>query len=112
MRRAILRSPLDLTLLCGHRNQADQDAAVAAGASRLPWPRSAHNSTPSLAADVAPLVHGVISWDWEHYHQIAPAIRGCWEEMTEEGLTAGWTLTWGGDWRTLPDGPHWEIRAT
>lgn len=44
----------DMTVLCGYRGKAEQDAAVASGASKAPWPRSAHNKIPAQAVDVAP----------------------------------------------------------
>lgn len=44
----------DITVLCGHRGQADQEAAFAAGASKVHWPNSKHNSLPSRAVDLAP----------------------------------------------------------
>lgn len=44
----------DLTVVCGYRGQAEQDAAYASGASRLRWPNSRHNSVPSRAVDLAP----------------------------------------------------------
>lgn len=45
---------LDITVLCGFRGEAEQNAAVAAGTSKLSWPRSKHNQTPSRAVDVVP----------------------------------------------------------
>jgi peptidoglycan L-alanyl-D-glutamate endopeptidase CwlK len=44
----------DVTVLCGHRGKAEQDKAFADGASKLRWPNSKHNQTPSLAVDLAP----------------------------------------------------------
>lgn len=50
----------DVTVLCGWRNQVDQDAAFKKGASKLQWPNSKHNHTTergdpdSLAVDLAP----------------------------------------------------------
>lgn len=44
----------DITVLCGFRGEAEQNKAVADGASQLPWPKSAHNQQPSWAVDVAP----------------------------------------------------------
>jgi hypothetical protein len=44
----------DMTVSCGHRGQADQEAAFAAGTSEVHWPHGAHNRTPSDAADVEP----------------------------------------------------------
>ena len=110
--RVIRRSglPNDLTVLCGHRGKVEQDAAYKAGSSKLRWPKSKHNSTPSLAVDVAPLVDGAVTWDWTHYNKIAPLIRDEWGKMQAEGLVpAGVSLTWGGSWVRFPDGPHWQL---
>lgn len=41
-------------IICGHRNKADQEAAVARGASKLHFPFSKHNGLPSMAVDIAP----------------------------------------------------------
>lgn len=101
--------PFDLTVLCGHRGKAEQDAAVASGASRLRWPNSKHNSIPADAVDVAPLVGGVVSWDWAHYRALAPLVRREWMAMEDTGMTDGWRLEWGGDWQRFPDGPHWQV---
>lgn len=83
----------DITVLCGHRGQAEQDKAYADGSSKKQWPGSKHNALPSLATDAAPYpidwddlqsfrnLRGyvldraealgikirVISWDWPHY---------------------------------------------
>jgi peptidoglycan LD-endopeptidase CwlK len=108
IKRADLRH--DLTVVCGHRGQVEQDAAVKAGASKLAWPKSAHNSKPSRAVDVAPFVGRSASWEWAHYHAVAPAIKAEWAAMQAEGLIpAGVRLTWGGDWTRFQDGPHWQL---
>lgn len=44
----------DMTVLCGFRGEAEQNRAVADGASETPWPRSKHNRVPSDAVDIAP----------------------------------------------------------
>ena len=103
--------PLDLTVLCGHRGAVEQAEAVASGASKLHYPHSRHNVFPSLAVDVAPWVDGAVSWAWEDYHQIAPAVKAEWALMQVEGATGAWSLVWGGDWASPHDGPHWELRA-
>ena len=56
-------SKVDCTIICGHRNQEDQNRAYREGFSKLWWPKSKHNSLPSLAVDVAP------------YHTDKPHIR-------------------------------------
>lgn len=111
--RVILRAdlPHDLTVLCGYRTQAEQAAAVASGASRLAWPKSKHNKSPSEAVDVAPLVGGAVSWDWAHYHPVARVVKAEWAAMEADGLTGGRRLVWGGDWVRFPDGPHWELSS-
>lgn len=45
---------MDVMILCGHRGQREQDSAFNNGKSRLRWPKSNHNTTPSRAMDVAP----------------------------------------------------------
>lgn len=101
--------PFDLTVLCGHRTKDEQEAAYLSGASRLRWPRSRHNTSPAMAVDVAPYVGGAVSWDWKDYARLAPIVRAEWAAMAAEGRTAGYALTWGGDWRRFPDGPHWQL---
>lgn len=41
-----------IRVLCGYRDEASQDAALAAGTSKKNWPNSKHNQTPSLAVDI------------------------------------------------------------
>jgi hypothetical protein len=50
----------DITVLCGYRGRAEQDKAVADGASKTPWPRSKHNRIPADAVDVSPYP---VDWD-------------------------------------------------
>ena len=102
--------PRDLSVICGHRGQAEQDAAVKSGASKLAWPKSAHNVKPSRAVDIAPIFGGAVSWQWPDYHAIAPTVKAEWAAMQAEGLIpAGVKLVWGGDWARFPDGPHWQL---
>jgi len=44
----------DCIILCGHRNKEDQDDAYFSGHSKVKYPKSKHNNTPSRAVDVAP----------------------------------------------------------
>ena len=102
--------PSDISVLEGFRNQADQDAAFAAGSSTLRWPQSRHNSTPSMAVDVAPYVNGGITWDWQYYYPLAEHVEQVWNRLFVAGdLTGDFSLTWGGSWTTFKDGPHWQL---
>lgn len=44
----------NFSIICGHRNETDQNKAYAEGKSQKKWPESKHNSWPSRAADLAP----------------------------------------------------------
>ena len=104
--------PFDLKVTCGYRGEADQNKAYAEKKSRLKFPNSKHNKSPSLATDVSPFVDGTISWDWKLYNQLAPIVKNEWEKMTTEAKVRGRTLpklVWGGDWVKLQDGPHWQL---
>lgn len=102
---------IDITVLEGHRGEARQNQLRQEGKSQLSWPRSKHNSTPSMAVDVAPYIVGVgISWDWAHYHPLAEHVKATWARLGDEGKLSGeFDLSWGGDWRSFKDGPHWEL---
>lgn len=107
--------PVDITILCGHRTQAEQDALYAKGrtapgprVTSVQWPNSRHNSYPSLAVDAAPYVGGSVSWDWAHYHPLAEHVKATWARLKAEGKVTG-ELEWGGDWSRLKDGPHWQL---
>lgn len=86
----------DCTIIEGHRGQAAQDAAFAAGKSKLKFPEGKHNKTPSLAVDAAPVLYangkGIIDWqDRERLSFFAGRVLGIADGM-------GVKLRWGGDW--------------
>lgn len=79
----------DVLILEGHRTKQAQDAAKAAGNSKLAWPNSRHNSLPSRAVDAAPLP---LDWsDRERFSLFAGFVLGI---AAEQGIK----LRWGGDW--------------
>lgn len=96
--RAIALSPVDFMVTEGLRTLERQRALVRAGASRTL--RSRHLT--GHAVDVAALVEGKVRWDWPLYGRIAGAFKIA---AAEEGIA----LVWGGDWRSLRDGPHFEL---
>ena len=65
---------MDVTILCGHRNEEDQLKAFEGGNSKLLWPNSKHNSIPSNAVDVAPYP---INWnDLASFERMCGIIEG------------------------------------
>lgn len=79
----------DCIVLCGFRNQTDQDAAFASGASKLRWPLGEHNKIPSKAVDVVPYP---IDWnDTDRMRFFAGFVLGIATTMQIK-------LRWGGDW--------------
>ena len=98
IRRAIGLSPVDFTVLEGMRTEKRQRELVAAGASQTM--NSRHLT--GHAVDIGAWVGGEVRWDWPLYHKIAAAVK-------EAARLEGVPIEWGGDWRTLRDGPHWQL---
>jgi peptidoglycan LD-endopeptidase CwlK len=43
-----------------------------------------------------------ISWRWHDYFRLAPVIKA-------SAIELGIRLEWGGEFRSFPDGPHWQL---
>lgn len=56
----------DHSILCGHRNEEDQNYAYLTKASKLRYPESKHNSLPSKAIDIQPYPYNNL-WDLHHF---------------------------------------------
>lgn len=109
--QSVLREAIkhrDFTILCGFRDEAAQNDAVAKGNSKTPWPNSKHNRQPSLAVDIAPYP---IDWtDTGSFSYLAGYIVRIGDEL-------GVKLRWGGDWNQngktkdekFLDMPHIEL---
>jgi len=54
------------------------------------------------AIDLAALVGGAVRWDWPLYDKLGAAMKQAAKEL-------GIAIIWGGDWKTLRDGPHFEL---
>jgi len=54
------------------------------------------------AVDLAAWVDSKVSWDWPHYHEINAA-------MSVAAYELGTNVQWGGNWKTFPDGPHFQL---
>lgn len=99
MNRAIEISEIDFTVLEGLRTLATQRRYVSTGKSKTM--NSRHLT--GHAIDVAPLdENGDITWEWPLYHKLAEFVKQAAKDVNVP-------VEWGGDWRSFPDGPHWQL---
>lgn len=98
VKTAAAMSDLDFTVLEGLRTVERQKQLFAQKATKTL--NSRHLT--GHAVDIAPMLNGKVSWDWPLYHRLAKTIKAA---AAAEKVP----LTWGGDWRTFKDGPHWEL---
>lgn len=96
--RAIEITGVDFTVLEGMRTLARQKKLVAKGASKTL--NSRHLT--GHAVDLGAYVDGTVRWDWPLYHVIAKAMKQAAEELNVD-------MDWGGDWKSFPDGPHFQL---
>lgn len=90
----------DFKVICGRRGLKTQNKAYYAGKSKLKYPKSKHNTNPSLAVDIAPWP---INWnDIDRFIKLGYYVKGIADAL-------GIKISWGGDWKTFKDYPHFEI---
>ena len=98
----------DCKVLCGHRGKEEQDKAFTEGKSKLKFPKSKHNSNPSLAVDVYP--YPIDFKDIKRFYMFIGFVKGI---ATSKGIK----IRTGGDWdgdtqvkdETFIDLPHFEL---
>lgn len=98
VKRAIEITEVDFAVLEGVRSKARQEQLCKQKATKTM--NSRHLT--GHAVDLGAYVGGSVRWDWPLYYQIADAMKAAAEELEVP-------LTWGGDWKTFPDGPHFEL---
>lgn len=122
----------DCSILCGFRNETDQNRVFEEGRSRIKWPDSRHNSSPSIALDVVP--YPIV---WPETAKMLSRLKDGQTTKAQAlystkdlarmyyfggyvlGLAHGMgiPLRWGGDWdgdrdihdQTFDDLPHFEL---
>lgn len=105
----------DCSVICGTRTAKEQDEAFTAGNSKLQWPKSKHNSIPSMAVDVAPHENGV-DWGKLQSAHFSGYVKGIADQLYRIG-TISHRIRCGVDWdedndiddTTFWDGAHFEI---
>jgi peptidoglycan L-alanyl-D-glutamate endopeptidase CwlK len=95
---ALSLSPIDFTVTEGLRSLPRQKELFALRKSRTL--RSRHLT--GHAIDVVALRDGKVTWNWQEYEDIAVAFKAAAAQL-------GIGITWGGDWKSFKDGPHFEL---
>lgn len=99
---------IDCSIICGHRGEAEQQAAFEMGTSRAQFGESKHNLVPSMAVDAVPYP---LNWgDKDSFVYFAGIVLGI-------ARAKGIKIKWGGDWnmnhnlkdQSLFDLPHFEL---
>lgn len=103
IKRAAEISDLKFQVTEGARTLARQKQLKAAGASRTL--NSRHIPAPNglaHAVDLVVMIGSRISWEFSLYARLAGIVR-------EAARQLGTPVDWGGDWKSLRDGPHFEL---
>jgi len=95
VKRAIEITEQDFSVTEGIRHIERQRQLVATG-------KSTTLNSRHLTGHAVDLVPYPVSWDWEHFYPIADAMKQAAEELDVD-------LEWGGDWKSFPDGPHFQL---
>lgn len=114
VKRAIELSSVDFRVIEGIRTLERQQYLMKKGATRTL--KSKHLTGD--AVDLAPVIDGQVSWDWQYFHPIAEAMK---QAAAEQDIL----IRWGGTWlplsvttptngkfalsKSFPDGPHYEL---
>lgn len=98
VRRALALSDVDFGITEGLRTPERQRQLVAAGKSQTQ--NSRHLTGHAVDVFAYPTPAG--SWEWKYYAQISAAFKQAAAELNIP-------IEWGGDWKTLKDGPHFQL---
>ena len=92
---------VDCSVVCGHRNKADQERAFEEGNSKAHFPDGKHNSDPSTAVDVYPFP--IDFKDLPRFYWFAGWVLAKAEILRNVGEITH-KIKWGGNWKGLNEG--------
>ena len=91
---------IDCTIICGHRNEEEQNVAHAKGYSMVKYANSKHNSMPAHAVDV---MQYPICWtDYRRTREFAKFVKVIAKKLDINILC-------GADFKSFFDGAHFEL---
>lgn len=112
-------SPSDFTVICGYRDKAGQDAAVAAKTTKVSFPNSAHNQSHPTTGEPRSVAIDVIPYPFTNWEDKAmlTAWKAIADTFEKEAAKLGIKIRWGGDLnrdgdKTKTDAwdkPHFEL---
>ena len=90
-------------VLEGMRTAAKQMEYFKKGTSRLDGVKKKSKHQIGKAVDIVPIVNGKVEFrSWVPFHPMAANVKAAAKKL-------GIKITWGGDWKSFPDGPHFEL---
>jgi hypothetical protein len=98
IRLAAERSPIEFCIGEGKRSLARQRELVAAGRSQTMHSRH----LTGHAVDLFVMERGKVSWEMPKYKALSTVVLECARDL-------GVQVEWGGNWKTLKDGPHFQL---
>lgn len=98
VKRAIELTEVDFSVGEGLRTIERQKELVAKGASQTM--KSRHIT--GHAVDLYAIVDCTVSWEWKYYSKISESVMKAAKEL-------GVDVEWGGNWKTIKDGPHFQL---
>ena len=110
MKEVIKVSGIDFGISCGERNQKDQNEAYRTGKSKVQYPNSRHNSSPSMAVDIFASIGGKASWELKYYYYLFGVISVVAKQLgikIRHGLDFNQNGNFSDD--AFLDGPHVEL---
>ena len=99
VKRAIELTTIDFGVTEGLRTVERQKELFAAGKSQTM--KSKH--IVGRAVDLVAMPNGRVSWEWKYYIHIATAMKQAAKEL-------GVDIEWGGDWTSIKDGVHFQLK--
>lgn len=95
VKRAIQTTEQDFSVIEGIRGINRQRELVRKG-------KSTTMNSRHLTGHAVDLVPYPVSWDWEYFYPIADAMKQAAYDLNVD-------LEWGGEWKSFPDGPHFQL---
>ena len=100
----------DITIIQGHRGRKEQEEAFHSGHSKVRFPHSKHDASPSFAVDVAPYINSSVVMREKECSELAGVILSTAQELDIP-------IRWGADWdsdndieeHTFQDFMHFEL---